>query len=48
MKALVVGNQEAVLGFFIGQVMRATRGQANVHVVRKLLQEELDKYKNKE
>ncbi|MCD6521035.1 MAG: Asp-tRNA(Asn)/Glu-tRNA(Gln) amidotransferase subunit GatB [Anaerolineae bacterium] len=43
-----LAGKEAVLGFFIGQVMRATRGQANVHVVRKLLQEELDKYKNKE
>ncbi len=30
-----------VLGFLVGQVMRATRGQANVQVVTRLLNEEL-------
>jgi aspartyl-tRNA(Asn)/glutamyl-tRNA(Gln) amidotransferase subunit B len=30
------GN-EKVLGFFVGQVMRATRGKANPHMVNELL-----------
>ena len=38
-------GKESVLGFFIGQIMRATRGQANVQVVRGLLQEELARLK---
>jgi len=36
-----LGGKETVLGFLIGQVMRATRGKANVQVARRLLQEEL-------
>ena len=38
-------GKETVLGFFIGQVMRATRGKANVHIARRLLREELARRK---
>ncbi|HOM71258.1 MAG TPA: Asp-tRNA(Asn)/Glu-tRNA(Gln) amidotransferase GatCAB subunit B, partial [Armatimonadota bacterium] len=34
------GKQE-LLGFFVGQVMRATKGKANPGVVNKLLREKL-------
>lgn len=34
-------GKEAVLGFLLGQVMRATRGQANVQVVTRLMKDEL-------
>ncbi|MHB0858155.1 MAG: Asp-tRNA(Asn)/Glu-tRNA(Gln) amidotransferase subunit GatB [Anaerolineae bacterium] len=34
-------GKEAVLGFLIGQVMRATRGKANVTVAERLLREKL-------
>ncbi len=36
------GNQKAK-GFFVGQIMKATKGQANPPLVNKLLVEELDK-----
>jgi aspartyl-tRNA(Asn)/glutamyl-tRNA(Gln) amidotransferase subunit B len=35
-------GKESVIGFLIGQVMRASRGKANPQVVRKLLQDRLD------
>lgn len=38
-------GKEAALGFLIGQVMRATRGQANVKIVERLLREELARRK---
>ncbi len=38
-------GKETVLGFLIGQVMRATRGQANVKIVESLLREELARRK---
>jgi len=38
-------GKTTVLGFFVGQIMRATRGQADVHVVTELLQEELGRRK---
>jgi aspartyl-tRNA(Asn)/glutamyl-tRNA(Gln) amidotransferase subunit B len=38
-------GKEATLGFLIGQVMRATRGQANAKVVERLLREELGRRK---
>ena len=41
--AQYLGGKEQVLGFLIGQVMRATRGQANVQIVTELLRAELDK-----
>ncbi|MCD5398093.1 hypothetical protein LR003_04080, partial [candidate division NPL-UPA2 bacterium] len=34
-------GKEKALGFFIGQVMKATRGQANPQLVNKLLKEKL-------
>jgi len=36
-------GKEQVLGFLVGQVMRATRGQANPQVANRLLREELDR-----
>ncbi|MCQ6280512.1 Asp-tRNA(Asn)/Glu-tRNA(Gln) amidotransferase subunit GatB [Bacillus sp. EB600] len=36
------GKKKAA-GFFVGQIMKATKGQANPQVVNKLLQEEIDK-----
>ncbi|MCB0384931.1 MAG: Asp-tRNA(Asn)/Glu-tRNA(Gln) amidotransferase subunit GatB [Bdellovibrionales bacterium] len=35
------GGKEKVFGFFVGQVMKATKGQANPEVVNRLLQEKL-------
>ena len=35
------GGKTGVLGFFVGQVMKATRGQADPKVVNKLLREAL-------
>ncbi|NLB89546.1 MAG: Asp-tRNA(Asn)/Glu-tRNA(Gln) amidotransferase GatCAB subunit B, partial [Syntrophomonadaceae bacterium] len=34
-------GKEKALGFFVGQVMKATKGQANPSVVNKLLRERL-------
>lgn len=36
-------GKESVFGFLMGQAMRATKGQANVQVVRELLQAELNR-----
>ena len=33
---------DKLFGFFVGQVMKASRGKADPQVVRKLLQERLD------
>jgi len=38
-------GKEQVLGFLVGQVMRATRGQANVQVANRLIVQELNKRK---
>jgi aspartyl-tRNA(Asn)/glutamyl-tRNA(Gln) amidotransferase subunit B len=35
------GGKEGVLGFFVGQVMRETRGKADPKVVNRLLREKL-------
>jgi aspartyl-tRNA(Asn)/glutamyl-tRNA(Gln) amidotransferase subunit B len=35
-------GKEQVLGFLIGQIMRATRGQGNVQIITRLLKGELD------
>jgi aspartyl-tRNA(Asn)/glutamyl-tRNA(Gln) amidotransferase subunit B len=40
--AQYLGGKETILGFLIGQVMRGTRGRADPHVVRQMLQERLD------
>ena len=36
-----LGGKTALLGWFVGQVMRATRGQANPAVVNRLVTEQL-------
>lgn len=36
------GGKKAVIGFLVGQVMKATRGQANPQAVNQLLREKLD------
>ena len=36
------GGKKTVIGFFVGQVMKATRGQANPQTVNQLLRERLD------
>ncbi len=36
------GGKEAVFGFFVGQLMKATRGRANPQVAKRLLRELLD------
>ena len=38
-----LSGKEAAIGFLIGQVMRATKGQADPGVVRSLLQEALSR-----
>lgn len=40
-----LGGKEQVIGFLMGQVMRATRGQANPKVVNDILREQLVKLK---
>lgn len=35
------GGKEGLLGFFVGQVMKATQGKANPHLVNKLVKEQL-------
>ena len=37
-----LGGETKVMGFLIGQIMRATRGQANVQMVREMLTQELE------
>ena len=37
------GGKEGLIGFFVGQVMRATRGQANPQLVNKMLRSRLQK-----
>ena len=36
------GGKTGVIGYFVGQVMKATRGQANPKVVNELLRKQLD------
>ena len=36
------GGKKGVIGYFVGQVMKATRGQANPRVVNQMLREALD------
>jgi aspartyl-tRNA(Asn)/glutamyl-tRNA(Gln) amidotransferase subunit B len=35
------GGKKSVIGYFVGQVMRATRGQADPKTVNELLKEKL-------
>ncbi|MFT4967496.1 MAG: aspartyl-tRNA(Asn)/glutamyl-tRNA(Gln) amidotransferase subunit B, partial [Candidatus Deianiraeaceae bacterium] len=39
-------GKEKILGFFVGQIMKETKGQANPEVVNKVLFEEIQKYIN--
>ncbi len=41
-----IGGKESVIGFFVGQVMKASRGKANPKAVNELLKEKLDDLKN--
>lgn len=43
-----IGGKDKVIGFFVGQIMKATKGKANPQSVNKLLKEKLDKLKNQE
>ena len=36
------GDKTKVFGFFVGQVMRATRGQANPKIINDILKKKLD------
>lgn len=40
-----LAGKEKVLGFFIGQIMRETKGKANPQLVNQLLKSELEKYR---
>lgn len=44
--AAYLGGKESLRGWFVGQVMRATRGKANPGIVNRVLSTELDKLKN--
>ncbi|MFQ5707128.1 MAG: Asp-tRNA(Asn)/Glu-tRNA(Gln) amidotransferase subunit GatB [bacterium] len=44
--AKYLGGKEHLLGFFVGQVMKATRGKANPKVVHEILQRELKQLQN--
>ncbi len=35
-------GKEKVMGYFVGQVMQATKGKANPQIVNKLLKEKLN------
>ena len=37
------GGKEKALTFFVGQVMKATRGKANPKIVNEIVREELDR-----
>ena len=37
------GGKDKLFGFFVGQVMKETKGRANPQLLNKLLKEELDK-----
>ncbi|TET46428.1 Asp-tRNA(Asn)/Glu-tRNA(Gln) amidotransferase subunit GatB [candidate division TA06 bacterium] len=40
------GGKDALFGFFVGQVMKASRGKANPKLVNEILRRQLDKRKN--
>lgn len=46
--AAYLDGKESLRGWFVGQVMRATRGKANPGIVNRLLSTELDKLKTGE
>jgi aspartyl-tRNA(Asn)/glutamyl-tRNA(Gln) amidotransferase subunit B len=44
--AIYLGGKDGLQGWFVGQVMRATRGKANPAVVNRLLENQLDHLRN--
>jgi aspartyl-tRNA(Asn)/glutamyl-tRNA(Gln) amidotransferase subunit B len=44
--ATYLGGKDGLQGWFVGQVMRATRGKANPAVVNHLLDEQFDRLRN--
>ena len=40
--AAYLGGKENLLGWFVGQIMRATRGQGNPAMINKLLRQRLE------
>ena len=40
-RAIQVGGNEKVIGWFVGQVMKATQGKANPGLVNQLLRDKL-------
>jgi len=44
--ATYLGGKDGLHGWFVGQVMRATRGKANPAVVNRLLDEQLDRLRD--
>ena len=41
-----IGGKDKVFGFFVGEVMKKTRGKANPKVLNELLRQKLEKLKN--
>ena len=41
---IIIRNTPNVLGFLVGQVMKASKGKANPQIINKLILEELNKY----
>jgi aspartyl-tRNA(Asn)/glutamyl-tRNA(Gln) amidotransferase subunit B len=41
-----LSGKETVLNFLVGQLMRATKGQANPALARKIMTEQLERVKN--
>jgi aspartyl-tRNA(Asn)/glutamyl-tRNA(Gln) amidotransferase subunit B len=41
-----VGGKEKLFGFFVGEIMKKTRGKANPKVLNELLRQKLEKLKN--
>ena len=46
--AKCVAGDQKLFGFFIGQIMKETKGQANPQLINKLLQEEINSTKKPE
>ena len=40
-----LAGKQSVIGFFVGQIMKISKGKANPQLVNKILKEKLDNYK---
>ncbi|MFN3695712.1 MAG: hypothetical protein ACK4UV_11940, partial [Ignavibacterium sp.] len=40
-----LSGKDKVLGFFVGQIMKETKGKANPQLLNRLLKSELEKYR---